>query len=42
MCRMFNRIGRGEDVPGGLNRPKTREEFEAELHAAAFTKPAFR
>jgi hypothetical protein len=32
------RIKRGEDVPGGLGKPMTREEWEAELIAAGFTR----
>jgi hypothetical protein len=32
------RIHRGENVSGGLGEPRTREDFEAELLAAGFTK----
>jgi hypothetical protein len=32
------RIERGEDVSGGFSKPKTREEFEAELLAAGLSK----
>jgi hypothetical protein len=32
------RIERGEDVSGGLGKPRTREDFDKELLAAGFTK----
>jgi hypothetical protein len=36
------RIKRGEDVPGGLGKPHTREDWERELIKAGFTKSDLR
>jgi hypothetical protein len=36
------RIKRGEDVPGGLGKPHTRQDFERELIKAGFTKSQLR
>jgi hypothetical protein len=36
------RIERGEDVSGGLDRPKTPAEFDAQLIAAGFTRADLR
>ena len=38
----LDRLDRGEDVPGGLHRPMTREEFDAVLLAAGLTKADIR